>query len=454
MLVTLTFQNTFTYTVPYTTMMHSATDVQALTFSTSDRELPSFLLARWGKSLRSTGILITVLCRVQPGYSDIRENRNPDTASTSLKILSPELDMTLKRRLKYKTPWIQMGEQDCPGEPETNFQQQLLPFTQSPLSTLLHFPDHWLSLSCTSAGIRVEINSFLQQCDAYNSVQRHNSLSDLHCGLRQRAAASWRASSSVTVHHSTCMFPARQGTAQGGSGQTSPLPVSSRDAQHHTWHLLKQEGNTKKAPLKGASLKVNRQVQHREEHRAWGRGRVEHCQFSHQTPFSITVFWLLLWKSSGIVKRNHLWFKVQFSSKSYVKLPPSYSEPLGTGNQSCWIGGAGEENTALSSSLVSPTGPTCSCKETSKCCLPELRRWSSTLSKEEATWLSPSSCPGGEEIRRDCLGIFAVKKDSGRMLQPCSLAMSPLRFWLTRSWSIWDYLKACVHVPFCVCLSL
>lgn len=131
-------------------------------------------------------------------------------------------------------------------------------------------------------------------------------------------------------------------------------------------------------------------------------------------PFSITISWLLLWKSSGIVKRNHLWFKVQFSSERYVKLPPSYLEPLGTGNQSCWIGGAEEENIALSSSLVSPTRPALSWnrdggagslapgKETNKCCLPEPRRWRGNLSKEQAAWLSTSSCPGVSWKKRLC----------------------------------------------------
>lgn len=81
----------------------------------------------------------------------------------------------------------------------------------------------------------------------------------------------------MTSQHITWVSPARQGTAQGGSGQVSPLPGSLWDAQHHTWHLLQQEGNTKKDSLKGASLKVNSQVQHIAEYRAWGRGRVELC---------------------------------------------------------------------------------------------------------------------------------------------------------------------------------
>lgn len=103
----------------------------------------------------------------------------------------------------------------------------------------------------------------------------HISFSVLHCGLLQCVAASGRDGSSVTLQHVVWVSPAQRGTAQGGSGQTFPLPVPLWDAQHHMWYLLQQEGNTKKASLKGTSLKVNRQVRHRAEHRAWGRGRVK-----------------------------------------------------------------------------------------------------------------------------------------------------------------------------------
>lgn len=158
---------------------------------------------------------------------------------------------------------------------------------------------------------------------------------------------------------------------------------------------------------------------------------------------------------------------MQFSFKTYVKLLPSYSEPLGLGIRAAELEGR-RKKSLLFPHLVSPTRPALNWNRdggagslagngTSKCACPTPRDGGELKAqKRQCDYsLPPVLGPRKSEEVVPCpdLVTFRVKMDPGRMLQPCPPAISPIRIWLTRSWSIWDCWKACVYMHFCVCLS-
>lgn len=110
---------------------------------------------------------------------------------------------------------------DCPGEAEAN------PPLQS--VTAPHHPCYSSSqpTGCPSAvGLLLYVWRPIPLCSCVTPVtlsKDPNSFSILLWGLLRCVAASGRDGSSVTSQRIIWVSPALQGTARGGSGQTSPL---------------------------------------------------------------------------------------------------------------------------------------------------------------------------------------------------------------------------------------
>lgn len=154
--------------------------------------------------------------------------------------------MTLKRRLKYKKDLcIQVGGRRLPGRSRSKPPTAVSDC--SPSSLLLQFPAHWLSLSCGAAAICMETNSSLQLCDACDSLQRPQQLFHPSLGAPTVRCCQWEGWQlrDFATHHLGVPSSARDST-----GRIRP-DLSSLYLCNHgmlsTWHLLHQEGNTKKA---------------------------------------------------------------------------------------------------------------------------------------------------------------------------------------------------------------